>query len=104
MSSILASGNHDLLRVEDHPTIQQIADTLAGAGLQAVRLDDLEQAALGNALAANNGNRTHAAHSLGISTRTLQRRLKKARGVESMAVVVEAESAASPDWRRIAKP
>jgi transcriptional regulator with PAS, ATPase and Fis domain len=95
MSSILVAGNHNPLRVEDHLTIQQIADTLAGAGLQAVRLDDLEQAALGNALAAHNGNRTHAAHSLGISTRTLQRRLKRARGAVSLRVVVEAESVAS---------
>jgi DNA-binding NtrC family response regulator len=70
--SPLLAGN----RVEDHPTIQQIADTLASAGLREVRLDDLERAAIDNALAANDGCRTRAARSLGISVRTLQRKLR----------------------------
>src|SRR5688572_21986617 len=60
-----------------HPTLQDIADVLAGSGLHAVRLDDLEAAAIRGALAACNGNRTRAAEQLGISVRTLQRKLKE---------------------------
>ena len=39
-------------------------------------LEDLERAAVEQALRENQGNRTHAAKSLGISVRTLQRKLK----------------------------
>ncbi len=40
------------------------------------RLDQLEKAAILDALERSDGNRTHAAASLGISVRTLQRKLK----------------------------
>jgi DNA-binding NtrC family response regulator len=79
MASSLVSGCHQPLRLEAQPSIQQIADALAGAGLRTVRLTDLEWAAIENALAAHQGNRTHAAGSLGISVRTLQRKLKETR-------------------------
>jgi len=39
-------------------------------------LEDLERAAVEQALAQHQGNRTHAARTLGISVRTLQRKLK----------------------------
>ncbi|MEX0610586.1 MAG: response regulator [Pirellulales bacterium] len=39
-------------------------------------LEDLERAAVEQALAEHHGNRTHAAKTLGISVRTLQRKLK----------------------------
>jgi DNA-binding NtrC family response regulator len=39
-------------------------------------LDDLERAAVEQALTEHQGNRTHAAKTLGISVRTLQRKLK----------------------------
>jgi DNA-binding NtrC family response regulator len=39
-------------------------------------LEDLERVAVEQALAQHNGNRTHAAKTLGISVRTLQRKLK----------------------------
>lgn len=39
-------------------------------------LDDLERAAVEQALVQHQGNRTHAAKTLGISVRTLQRKLK----------------------------
>jgi transcriptional regulator with PAS, ATPase and Fis domain len=83
MTSVLLSGNHDPLRLEDRPTIQQIADRLSVAGLQAVRLESLEWAAIENALATHKGNRTRAANSLGISVRTLQRKLKATREVSA---------------------
>jgi len=39
-------------------------------------LEDLERAAVEQALVQHHGNRTHAARTLGISVRTLQRKLK----------------------------
>jgi len=39
-------------------------------------LEELERAAVEQALAEHHGNRTHAARTLGISVRTLQRKLK----------------------------
>jgi hypothetical protein len=39
-------------------------------------LEELERAAVEQALSEHQGNRTHAAKSLGISVRTLQRKLK----------------------------
>jgi DNA-binding NtrC family response regulator len=39
-------------------------------------LEDLERAAVEHALVQHHGNRTHAARTLGISVRTLQRKLK----------------------------
>ena len=41
-----------------------------------VSLEDLERAAVEKALQLHQGNRTHAAKMLGISVRTLQRKLK----------------------------
>lgn len=43
---------------------------------QGAKLHDLEEAAIKQTLDRCNGNRTHAAKSLGVSVRTLQRRLK----------------------------
>lgn len=57
-------------------SVGEIAEALAGAGLTAVRLDDLVAAAIRNALVQYNGNRSHAAKALGISIRTIQRKLK----------------------------
>jgi DNA-binding NtrC family response regulator len=68
------------------PNIQEVADALARAGLDTVPLEVLEQAAIRNALEEFGGCRTHAALSLGISVRTLQRKLKK---IESCETYVE---------------
>jgi len=40
-------------------------------------LEDLEKVAIQNALKRSMGNRTHAAQNLGISVRTLQRKIKQ---------------------------
>ncbi|MBS1858761.1 MAG: sigma-54-dependent Fis family transcriptional regulator [Acidobacteria bacterium] len=48
-----------------------------GASVQPVSLQQIERRAIEEALAAHNGNRTHAARQLGISLRTLQYRLKE---------------------------
>jgi DNA-binding NtrC family response regulator len=43
---------------------------------EGTKLDELEREAVVQALERHDGNRTHAAKSLGISARTLQRKLK----------------------------
>ncbi|WP_428306188.1 helix-turn-helix domain-containing protein [Lacipirellula sp.] len=58
------------------PSIEQIAATLASAGFGGVTLSALERAGIFNALLSSRGNRTHAAHQLGVSVRTIQRKLK----------------------------
>lgn len=62
------SGNGDVGRgTERRASIDIPPDT---------SLEDLERAAVEQALVQHNGNRTHAARTLGISVRTLQRKLK----------------------------
>jgi hypothetical protein len=53
-----------------------LAADLLRAGICPVDLRKLETAAIQNALLHANGNRTRAAKSLGISVRTLQRKIK----------------------------
>jgi hypothetical protein len=55
---------------------QTIATLLRAAGLCPVDLHALQRAAIRNALEYAEGNRTHAAKTLGISVRTLQRTIK----------------------------
>jgi hypothetical protein len=55
---------------------QTIAGLLRTAGLCPVDLHALQRAAIRNALEYADGNRTHAAKTLGISVRTLQRTIK----------------------------
>jgi DNA-binding NtrC family response regulator len=63
--------------MSDHSiSIEQIAAMLAEAGFGSVPVSELEEAAIANALRECGGNRTHAAHKLGMSVRTLQRKLK----------------------------
>lgn len=58
------------------PSIEEIAAALAKAGFGGVPLTHLERTAITNALNDCGGNRTHAAQSLGVSVRTLPRKLK----------------------------
>jgi transcriptional regulator with PAS, ATPase and Fis domain len=82
MTGILVSGHSGPLSPEENGSIQAIADALAGAGLRMVRLDEMEWAAIRNALDNHGGNRTRAAKALGISVRTIQRKLKSADDAE----------------------
>jgi DNA-binding protein Fis len=77
MATFLLSGHNGPLVSDGRQSIEQIAQALAGAGLRTVTLAELEWAAARNALEACGGNRTHAAKLLGISVRTLQRKLKE---------------------------
>lgn len=72
----LFTGHAGPLVVGETDTIQHIADALAGLGMESVRCSDVEAAAIRVALDKAYGNRTHAAKLLGISVRTLQRKLK----------------------------
>jgi DNA-binding NtrC family response regulator len=57
--------------------IQEVAAALRTAELDRVPLEILTHAAIVSALEAAGGNRTYAAKALGISVRTLQRKLKR---------------------------
>jgi DNA-binding NtrC family response regulator len=70
-----------------NPLIQDVAAALQLAGLDAVSLGDLERGAIANALQKFHGNRTVAARTLGISVRTLQRKLKAWSWNSQMATV-----------------
>ena len=51
--------------------------------LPEIPLDQLERTRIEECLIRNAGNRTHAARQLGISTRTLQRKLKSWRTLDA---------------------
>ena len=71
VSKLLESTPHEpadtMADVEEKPAIEIPPGT---------SLEELERAAVEQALAQHHGNRTHAAKTLGISVRTLQRKLK----------------------------
>jgi transcriptional regulator with PAS, ATPase and Fis domain len=78
-------GTHSLMRTETGSAVANlngsaesaaIERALLEAGLCPVNLQALENAAIRNALRHAAGNRTYAAKSLGISVRTLQRKLR----------------------------
>jgi DNA-binding NtrC family response regulator len=73
---VLAAG--DTLSMKDVPaTLQQEFKTAGRVVIPPnTSLDDVEREAIEQALEQHDGNRTHAAEALGISVRTLQRKLK----------------------------
>lgn len=62
--------------VPDHLTRSPMPDERAARAANSDTLDDLERVAIQRALKQCDGNRTRAAQTLGISVRTLQRRLR----------------------------
>jgi DNA-binding NtrC family response regulator len=62
---------HDDVAAKDEPGLRPRIEIPPGTSLE-----DLERAAVEKALQVHHGNRTHAAKTLGISVRTLQRKLK----------------------------
>jgi two-component system, NtrC family, response regulator AtoC len=64
---------------------------------QTPTLDDVERLAIEHALAEANGNRTHAAQSLGISRQTLRTKLQRYRLAEAEGADDEAESVIESD-------
>ena len=61
---------------EPSANLEAIAAALVEVGLCPIKLRELETAAIHNALRQADGNRTRAAKSLGISVRTLQRKIR----------------------------
>jgi DNA-binding NtrC family response regulator len=66
-----ANGHADSRQRDENTVSKSNIDIPPGTSLE-----DLERAAVEQALAQHHGNRTHAAKTLGISVRTLQRKLK----------------------------
>jgi DNA-binding NtrC family response regulator len=83
---VLARGN--LLTMEDLPATLDSDPLIANGRLAPAgkSLRDLQRVAVEQALAEHSGNRTRAAEALGISVRTLQRKLK-AWGMEKAEAV-----------------
>lgn len=77
-SMVVMSGG-DVLTIADLPMSIRRSHTAANADIQIPvdrTLEEIERSAIMHALEHYDGNRTRAAESLGISVRTLQRRLK----------------------------
>lgn len=92
LESMVVLAHGQTLSMDDLPaTIGEPSSPSSAVEVSAgATLEDLEHAAVENALKQCGGNRTHAAESLGISVRTLQRKLK-AWGVNGSADEAESE-------------
>ena len=80
IESMVILGDSRCLSVGDLPDIVRDAPATGGGELELPRdmtLEELEKTAVLQSLERSNGNRTHAARSLDISVRTLQRKLKR---------------------------
>jgi DNA-binding NtrC family response regulator len=78
LESMVVLARGDTLTMDDLPAIVEnaVAHSDHVEIPEGTKLDELEREAVVQALERNDGNRTHAAKSLGISVRTLQRKLK----------------------------
>lgn len=78
LESMVVLSRSDTLTLDDLPaTIDEHCNTSTEIDIPpGTSLDDLERVAVEKALEQHDGNRTHAAETLGISVRTLQRKLK----------------------------
>jgi DNA-binding NtrC family response regulator len=78
LESMVVLARNDELTLQDVPAMMHHAPDL-GDGIAippGMKLEELEREAVEQALEQHGGNRTHAAAALGISVRTLQRKLK----------------------------
>jgi transcriptional regulator with PAS, ATPase and Fis domain len=78
LESMVVLARDNCLTVDDLPaTLDRVPSSANHVSIPpGTRLEDLEREAVEQALHRHNGNRTHAAEALGISVRTLQRKLK----------------------------
>ncbi|MEX0820133.1 MAG: helix-turn-helix domain-containing protein, partial [Pirellulaceae bacterium] len=78
LESMIVLARGDTLTMDDLPAmIENGVPTTGQVAIPAgTKLEELEHEAVEQALERHDGNRTHAAKSLGISVRTLQRKLK----------------------------
>jgi DNA-binding NtrC family response regulator len=80
LESVIVTATHEVIDAEDLPDrIRQTRARHAARSLvdPGMTLDQLEQDAIRLALARAGGHRTEASHALGISVRTLQRKIKE---------------------------
>lgn len=79
IENMLVMGQPDRLTLDDLPKYLSGNPSVEPVRVapKTLNLQDLERQAILNALERTMGNRTHAAHTLGISVRTLQRKLKQ---------------------------
>jgi DNA-binding NtrC family response regulator len=78
LESMIVLARGDTLTMDDLPSmIENDTSTTDHVAIpEGTKLEELEREAVEQALERHDGNRTHAAKSLGISVRTLQRKLK----------------------------
>lgn len=78
LESMIVLARGDTLTMDDLPAMIETGVSTTGqvAIPEGTKLEELEHEAVEQALERHDGNRTHAARSLGISVRTLQRKLK----------------------------
>ncbi len=80
LESMMVLADGEILTEDDIPDrlMGQTADAMPAKQIPAgLKMEDLERLAITKALDAAGGNRTHAATKLGISVRTLQRKLRQ---------------------------
>lgn len=82
IENMLVMGGRELLGMQDLPKFLSSNATTNPSRVapSTMNLNDLEREAIQSALSHSMGNRTHAAQKLGISVRTLQRKLKQWEG------------------------
>lgn len=82
IENMLVMGGRELLGMQDLPKFLSSNATSNPTRIApaTVNLNDLEREAIQSTLSHSMGNRTHAAQKLGISVRTLQRKLKQWEG------------------------
>ncbi|MFN9984678.1 MAG: helix-turn-helix domain-containing protein, partial [Pirellula sp.] len=79
IENMLVMGHRERLTKEDLPRSLSGNPAITNKPIHpdSLNLNELEREAILSALERSYGNRTHAAHTLGISVRTLQRKLKQ---------------------------
>lgn len=79
IENMFVLGGREQLKIQDLPKYLSgsSTDRIGSIDPNKLNLMELERETILNALSQSMGNRTHAAHKLGISIRTLQRKLKQ---------------------------
>lgn len=78
LESMVVLSKSGRLTMDDLPDMLRNGEAVHGGIVipEGIRLEELERTAIQQTLSRNHGNRTHSAKSLGMSVRTLQRKLK----------------------------
>lgn len=99
LESMVVLSREDQLTIDDLPaTIDEEPTGSKGVAVpHGTSLEDLERAAVEQALEDHDGNRTHAAEALGISVRTLQRKLKTWEEEDSAGCTTPPDDSTAPE-------